>query len=82
LIGSNIFNVLWILGCTSMVHNITISEKMISFDVIVMLLIVLITLPMILIRKQIGRIEGLVLLGCYVSYISYLIIDAIGVGLV
>lgn len=82
LIGSNIFNVLFILGITSMVHDITISPKMINFDVIVMLAIVLITLPMILIRKRFGIIEGLILLLCYASYIGYLIADAMGVTLV
>jgi cation:H+ antiporter len=80
LIGSNIFNVLWILGCTSMVHDITISQKMIDFDMMVMLGIVAITLPMILIRKQIGRIEGFILFSIYVSYTSYLIFGAVQAG--
>ena len=77
LIGSNIFNVLWILGCTSMVHDITISQGMIDFDMIVMLGVVVITLPMILLRKQIGRIEGFILFSIYVSYTTYLVYGAV-----
>ncbi len=69
VVGSNIFNVLSILGITAMVQPIPFSEKIASFDSWVMLGAAVVLVPLLLWRGKIGRIEGGLFLGAYVGYI-------------
>lgn len=68
LMGSNIFNVLSILGITSIITNIQVSDTIISHDMLPMLGITLLVLPMMLTGRTIGRIEGGILLFAYLFY--------------
>jgi cation:H+ antiporter len=68
LLGSNIFNILSILGITSLIAEIEVSEIMINSDMIWMLAITLVLLPMMVLNKKIDRYEGLILVGTYVFY--------------
>ncbi len=68
LMGSNIFNVLSILGVTSIIKEIHVSDEIINHDMLPMLGITLIILPMMLYNRKIGRIEGGVLLFIYLFY--------------
>lgn len=68
LLGSNIFNVLSILGITSMIHPLDINEIIISSDMIWMLGITLCILPLMLLRKRLGTPSGVVLLVIYSLY--------------
>ena len=68
LMGSNIFNVLSILGITSIIKEIHVSDEIINHDMLPMLGITLIILPMMLYNRKIGRIEGGVLLFIYLFY--------------
>lgn len=69
LIGSNIFNVLSILGITSIIKKIEISADIFQSDMIWMLGITFVVLPMMLFRKKIERFEGAILLSVYIGYI-------------
>ncbi|MDX1652493.1 MAG: calcium/sodium antiporter [Brumimicrobium sp.] len=69
LIGSNIFNIGAVLGITSMVEPIEIAKNVLSWDIFWMLGVALILLPMMVFRKKIGRISGVILMGSYVFYI-------------
>ena len=69
LIGSNIFNIFSILGITSIIKNILVSELIVSKDIMWMLAITLLVLPMMITSKLIARIEGFFLLVIYVYYI-------------
>ena len=71
LIGSNIFNLLSILGITSMIKTISVHEKIINFDFFWMLAGSLIIFPMMFFRKKIGRIEGVILLTFYLLYVYF-----------
>ena len=71
LIGSNIFNMLAILGITSMVKDIPVHEKIINIDFFWMLAGSLIIFPMMFFRKKIGRIEGLILVAFYFVYVYF-----------
>jgi len=75
LMGSNIFNVLSILGITSLIQEIQVSDVIINSDMIWMLLITFLIFPMMLHRKEIGRIEGFILLVIYFYYI-YTVVSA------
>lgn len=72
LIGSNIFNVLAVIGITAMVKPIPVEKEVVSSDMIWMLAIFLVLLPMLLINRKIGRISGVILLTAYVTYIILL----------
>tara|TARA_B100000508_G_scaffold118450_1_gene98551 strand:- start:68064 stop:69008 length:945 start_codon:yes stop_codon:yes gene_type:complete len=69
LIGSNIFNIMIVLGLTGVVQPIGIEQNVIDWDLLWMLGIALILLPMMVIRRKVGRISGAILLLIYVSYI-------------
>jgi cation:H+ antiporter len=68
LMGSNIFNVLSIMGITSIVQNIRISEQILQTDIIWMLAITLLVFPIMLTRKEIERFEGAFLFIVYLIY--------------
>jgi len=72
LMGSNIFNVLSILGITSIVQDIHVSDG-IQGDMIWMLGITLVVLPMMIYKRRLGRIQGGVLLLIYGYYIYSII---------
>jgi cation:H+ antiporter len=69
LMGSNIFNILSILGITSVIASIRVNDVIIHSDMIWMLLITFLVLPMMLYRRTIARVEGAILLAIYVYYI-------------
>jgi len=80
LVGSNVFNIMSVLGAASMVRPITIPggflESGLIFDYLVMIFTSL--LPWLMMRKTntVTRGGGLLLLLCYAGYIAYLIMQA------
>ena len=72
VIGSNIFNVLFILGLSSMVSPLIISEDLVRHDVPVMIGVS--SLVMLLaMNGTLGKPEGVILLLLLVIYIAFLI---------
>ena len=72
LLGSNIFNIASVLGLTSMITTIKVTEpQILSEDIFWMLGFAFILLPMAYFYKknEIGRVKGFVLLIGYVSFI-------------
>lgn len=72
LIGSNIFNILGVLGLTSMIEPIKVSAEIISMDVFWMLSIAILLFPLMYFGSRIGRMNGLVLLISYAAYMAVL----------
>lgn len=68
LMGSNIFNILSILGITSIIADIEVNSVILNSDIIWMLGITLILLPFMAINKVVDRYEGLILVGIYLYY--------------
>jgi cation:H+ antiporter len=68
LMGSNIFNILSILGITTLITDVHVSSVIIDHDMLPMMGITLIVLPMMLTGRSIGRIEGGILLFAYLFY--------------
>lgn len=68
LIGSNIFNILFILGTTSIVMEIPVSEVILGNDMIWMIAVTLLIFPMMITKKNIGRWEGVMLFLVYGAY--------------
>tara|TARA_B100001287_G_scaffold121027_1_gene101990 strand:- start:351 stop:1298 length:948 start_codon:yes stop_codon:yes gene_type:complete len=71
LIGSNIFNVFAVLGCSSMVSSIKVSSNVIYFDLFIMLAFVIMTGALIFLTKKLMRIHGFLFLLSYLTYIIY-----------
>jgi cation:H+ antiporter len=72
LIGSNIFNLLAVIGLTSIVDPIPVKSEVLSYDIFWVVGISLLLFPMMIYKRKIGRIGGVVLLGIYVTYIALL----------
>lgn len=68
VIGSNTFNILAILGITSVIAPIEVPAQIIAYDNWVMLGVALMLLPFAVMRRDITRIVGVVLVGAYVAY--------------
>jgi cation:H+ antiporter len=68
LMGSNIFNILSILGITSIIKEIRVSDVILNTDIIWMLGVTLVVLPLMLTRRKVGRVDGLILLLIYIFY--------------
>lgn len=71
IVGSNIFNVLGILGVTALIKPIPVASRFLTFDLPVMMMVSLVLTGLLLTRPVIGRGVGLVLLAAYVAYIGW-----------
>lgn len=81
VVGSNLFNILGILGVTAIVHPVS-SLGFQPFDFMVMLALAVVILPFAWTGLRIGRREGSVLLLSYLGYMGYLINQASAQALV
>ena len=68
LMGSNIFNLLSILGITSIIKDIHVSEAIIRHDMVAMIGVTLLVLPMMLYKRTMGRVSGIILVVVYIFY--------------
>jgi cation:H+ antiporter len=69
VLGSNLFNLLMVMGTTALITPFTISQVTLVRDLPVMLGFVLALIPMLLIRQGLGRVDGFLLLSCYAFYL-------------
>lgn len=72
LIGSNVFNVIGILGVVGLVHPLDVDFAGIRLDIGVMLAISLIALLLLARTGRLARGEGSLLLACYLAYVIHL----------
>jgi cation:H+ antiporter len=70
VIGSNLFNLLGVLGATALIspEPLSISPNALDFDLPVMLVTAALALPMFYSGYRLTRLEGLLLLALYVVY--------------
>ncbi|MFH1006952.1 MAG: calcium/sodium antiporter [Candidatus Latescibacterota bacterium] len=78
IIGSNIFNIAWVLGLVSLIKDIHVSAKVIYFDSVVMVLFTLVFFLFAAKSKRITRGHGAVFLAGYLLYIGFLVAAACG----
>lgn len=74
IVGSNIFNILGILGATALVKPIPIPSEIVAYDNWVMLGATALLIGACVTQWRITRTEGAVMLGLYVAYIASLAI--------
>jgi cation:H+ antiporter len=81
ILGSNLFNTLAVVGIAGAIHPMTVEPEVFNRDMLVMAVL---TLSLFVIGYgfrgpgRINRIEGAVLLACYVGYTTYLISTVFG----
>lgn len=77
LIGSNVFNILSVIGLASMINPIPIPggfiESGLIIDYGVMMLVSALPLVMMWKGNTVTRKDGVILLSCYIGYLSYLV---------
>lgn len=80
VVGSNIFNILAVLGLSSLVApaGINVSPSAQSFDIPVMIAVAVACLPVFFTGYTISRWEGLLFLGYYLAYTLFLVLTASG----
>lgn len=78
VVGSNIFNILAVLGLSGIVAptGVAISPAAMSFDIPVMIAVAVACLPIFFTGYRISRWEGALFLGYYIAYTMYLILGA------
>lgn len=74
IIGSNIFNIFWILGVTSLISPIKI-PSFINVDIIILFFVTLLLFLVMFIgkKKEIERWQGVMFVLFYVAYIAFLV---------
>jgi cation:H+ antiporter len=77
-VGSNIFNLLLVLGVCSVVapDGIAVSMPATNFDIPVMIAVAVACLPIFFTGYRIARWEGILFLAYYVAYTMYLFLNA------
>lgn len=77
IIGSNIFNILSVLGFTSIIKPINVNPAILEFDILFMIgIAVLLFLTMLpLSNGRIRRFEGFLLLSFYITYVGLLFLQ-------
>jgi cation:H+ antiporter len=78
VVGSNIYNVLAVLGLTAAVarSGVAVPAAALAFDIPVMIAVAVACLPIFFLDGRIARWEGVLFLGYYVAYTLFLVLDA------
>jgi cation:H+ antiporter len=71
LLGSNIFNLLGILGVAALTQPLVVNARILQFDQWAMLGAAVLLTGFLRTGRRLGRVEGAVLLGGYVAYLGY-----------
>ena len=72
LIGSNLFNILTVLGVTAVIHPLhVVDDRLLSFDIWVMLGFAFLLLPLVFVAKklELNWREGIILSAAYITYL-------------
>lgn len=78
IVGSNIFNLLLVLGLSAILSSggLSVSEAALSLDLPLLIAVSLACLPIFFTGHKISRWEGYVFLGYYAAYLLYLFLDS------
>lgn len=76
VIGSNLFNILGVLGGVAMIQTLPVADQLIQFDLWVMMAATVLLVPFMVTRWELSRLEGSVFA---VAYVAYIAVQAVGV---
>lgn len=71
IIGSSVFNIVFVLGSTSLIRPFYIDKEVLQMDVMVMILVTLLFVIFATRKKQISKANGFVLLMVYLGYVGW-----------
>lgn len=75
LLGSSVYNILFILGVTCAIPAETpVAQSLIDVDIPVMAAVAFVCIPIFVSGREISRIEGGLFVAAYVAYLSYLVV--------
>jgi cation:H+ antiporter len=79
VVGSNIFNILCILGAAALVTpgGLPVNPLMVSFDLPIMIAVAVVCLPIFFTGFSIDRWEGALFFASYLAYTAFLVLSAI-----
>lgn len=74
VIGSNLFNIFFVLGCSATIHPLNI-QGITNIDLIVLIgsCVLLYVFGFFFRQRTITRTEGIIMIACYIGYTAYLI---------
>lgn len=80
VVGSNIFNILAVLGISALVSggDVAVADGALRVDLPVMIAVAVICLPSFFTGRLIARWEGIAFIALYVVYVGYLYLSATG----
>ncbi|MBT7553432.1 sodium:calcium antiporter, partial [bacterium] len=75
IIGSNIFNIFWILGLSALAKPLLFNDSL-NIDIYVMFIATIVLFLFMFVGKKniLQRWQGIVMIGLYVAYIVYLVL--------
>ena len=76
IVGSNIFNLLVVVGITAIIYKIDIDDVSLKQDFPVLLISSILLLLFIVTSSQISRIEGIIFLIGIIAYVTFLIVKS------
>lgn len=78
VVGSNIFNILGVLGISSILapSGISVSSSILAFDIPLMIAVAIACLPIFFTKGAISRWEGALFMSYYIAYTMYLVFNA------
>jgi len=79
VVGSNIFNILFVLGLAAALSpsGIPVPPEAIEFDLPIMIAVAVVCLPVVLAKRKVARWEGILFLGYYLAFTVYLLLEAL-----
>ena len=72
VVGSCIFNILCVVGLTSLVHPLSRTPELQDADLWIMFALTVTIFPFMWTRRRLSRVEGGILFVIYLVYIGYL----------
>lgn len=76
VLGSNIYNILGILGVTALIHPVAAPHEIVAFDNWVMLGATLALIWFAMTHNRLNRVEGAALVAAYAAYLGWLVYSA------
>ena len=73
VVGSNIFNILFILGVSSSIHPVAVNVASV-YDMMILIAVSVMTWIFAIRGKSIGRLGGAVMLLCYIAATAFAIV--------
>ncbi len=79
-VGSNIFNILFVLGATGLVapSGITVSDEVLRLDLPILVAVAIACLPVVSWDHKLSRWEGAMFVAYYGAYVTFLVLDSTG----